>query len=90
MKKVRNMSEEELVFDREQIREDIAGRAILRKDIEISHENEAQLKCIDVGYRSLTRLHYLRGELCILDPGSADKQDPTAEYLVHREPWGKS
>jgi hypothetical protein len=49
MKKVRNMSKEELVFDREQIMEDIAGRAMLRKDVEISHEDKVQLNCIDMG-----------------------------------------
>jgi hypothetical protein len=71
MKKVRNMSKEELVRNRKQITEDIAGRAILRKDVEILREEKVQLNCIDMGYRSLTRLQYLHGELCILDPSSA-------------------
>ena len=51
MKKVRNMSKEELVFDHKQIREDIDGRAMLRKDVEISQGNKVQLKCVDVGSR---------------------------------------
>jgi hypothetical protein len=71
MKKVRNMSKEELVCNRKQIREDIAGRAILRKDVEILREEKVQLNCIDMGYRSLTRLQYPHGDLCILDPSSA-------------------
>jgi hypothetical protein len=73
MKKVRKMSKRELVFNHKRIREDIAARAMLRKDVEISQENKVQLKCIDMGYRSLNRLQYLHGELCILDPVIADK-----------------
>jgi hypothetical protein len=90
MKKVRNMPKREFVFNRKKIREDIAARAMLREDVEISQENKVQLKCVDMGYRSLNRLQDLHGELCILDPGLADKQDSTAEYPVLREPWEKS
>jgi hypothetical protein len=43
-----------------------------------------------MGYRSLNRLQDLHGELCVLDPCLADKQDSTAECPVLREPWGKS
>jgi hypothetical protein len=73
MKKVRNVSERGLVFNREKIRGDIARRAILREDVGISQGNKVQLNCIDMGYRSLNRLQYLHGELCILDPDFADK-----------------
>jgi hypothetical protein len=87
MKKVRKMSKRELVFNHKRIREDIAARAMLRKDVEISQENKVQLKCIDMGYRSLNRLQYLHGGLCILDPVFAYKQDSTDECPVLREPW---
>jgi D-hexose-6-phosphate mutarotase len=84
------MPKSELVFDRKRIRGDIAARAMLRKNVEISQGNTVQLNCIDMGYRSLNRLQNLHDELCVLYLGLADKQASTAEYPVLWEPWEKS
>jgi hypothetical protein len=90
IKKVRDMPKSELVFNYKRIRDDIAARAILRKDVEISQGSTVQIKCVDMGYRSLNRLQNLHDELCVLDPGLADKQTSTAEHPVLREPWEKT
>jgi hypothetical protein len=90
MQKVRNMPASELAFNDKRIKDDIAARAILRKDVGNSQRSTERLNCIDMGYRSLNRLQSLHDKLRVLDPGLADKQASTAEYPILREPWEKS
>ena len=89
------MSKNELVFNHRHIAKDMPARAILRKDVELLHDEKVPLRCIDMAYRSLTRLRHLNEGL-EAQKDSLDYEAIFSEmtvdstYQLPCEPWNRS